>query len=348
MCLLGKPAQAPELCHKISRQPNVFKIIHFKRCCIPLLPFNNRYLHYEMTSFSQPTLPPLYFAIQQSSRLHNDDSNSVCVPELPAEILSKCLCDYADWGDLAKLACVQKSWSNTLMDASKNNTESKWELAQALLEGTCGLQKNPERAMKLLKELARVTMDDQDQPTGVVNKGEESFAPAMKKIAECYFEGAGIAQNSTIGLAWLKAAHELANDADAAHDTALTYEYALHGIEIDVVAASQWFEKAAVAGHMEAMAELGLCYELGCGVEQCDEMALDWYTKAAEKGHVTAKFSVAEAFEEARGVPQSDEEACLWYYRAAILGDEDSKMALRRLYDIARIVLPGVGELLNE
>jgi TPR repeat protein len=299
-----------------------------------------------MTSFSQPTLPPLYFATEETSRLHDGNSNSACVPEFPGEILSKILSNYADWGDFAKLACVQKSWSNTLMDAAKHNVESKWELAQALLEGKCGLQKNPERAMKLLKELARVTMDEQDRPTGGI-EGEESFAPAMRMISECCFEGAGVTQNSAIGLAWLKAAHELANDADAAHDTALTYEYALHGIEIDVVAASQWFEKAAVAGHTEAMAELGLCYELGCGVEQCDEMALDWYTKAAEKGHVTAKFSVAEAFEEARGVPQSDEEACLWYYRAAIVGDEDSKMALRRLYDIARIVLPGVGELLN-
>ena len=30
------------------------------------------------------------------------------------------------------------------------------------------------------------------------------------------------------------------------------------------------------------------------------------------------------------------------------MGDEDSKIALRRLYDIARIVVPGVGAILNE
>jgi TPR repeat protein len=65
-------------------------------------------------------------------------------------------------------------------------------------------------------------------------------------------------------------------------------------------------------------------------------------------GNAIAKFSVGEMFEEARGVPQSDEEACLWYYRAALVGDEDSKVALRRLYDIARIVVPGVAEILNE
>ena len=98
---------------------------------------------------------------------------------------------------------------------------------------------------------------------------------------------------------------------------------------------------------MEAMNELALCYELGCGVEQSDEKALDWYMKAASLGHATAKYSVGEAFEEARGVPQSDEEACIWYYKAALDGDEDSRQALLRLHDIARIVVPGVGRLLN-
>ena len=92
---------------------------------------------------------------------------------------------------------------------------------------------------------------------------------------------------------------------------------------------------------------MAMCYELGCGVEQSDERALDWYMRAANQGHLTAKFAVGEAFEEARGVPQSDEEACLWYYKAAVEGDEDSRRALRRLEDVARIILPGVGRLLD-
>ena len=299
-----------------------------------------------MTSFTPPVLPSLYFSTCETSK-SNFDTNGNSQFELPAEILSKCLTEYANWGDLAKLACVQKSWSNIIMDAANYNQESKWELAQALLEGRCGLHKNPERAMTLLKELAQVVTNDEEMPIERVGD-EKGFAPAMLKIATCYFDGAGVTKNTQVGLAWLQAAHELGNDADAAHQTALTYEYGQYGVETDVVAAAQWFEKAATAGHTEAMAELALCYELGCGVEQSDPLALDWYTKAAERGHVTAKYSVGEAFEEARGVPQSDEEACLWYYRAAVVGDEDSKKALRRLYDIARIVVPGVAELLNE
>lgn len=294
-----------------------------------------------------PALPSLYF---ENSRAPN--SAVPTTNELPSEIISHCL-SFADWGDLAKLACIQSSWSAILTDASEYSEEAKWELAQALLHGTSGLQANPHRALFILKELARVTTDERDSPTGPVDNGDISrdtacFSPAIKAISKCYFNGVGVTRDPLSGLAWLKASFQLGQDVHAAHETAMLYEYGRNGIDVDVVAAAEWFEKAAQAGHVEAMAELGLCYELGCGVEQSDEQALDWYTKAANLGHATAKFSVGEAFEEARGVPQSDEEACLWYYRAALIGDEDSIKALRRLYDIARIVVPGVGDILNE
>jgi len=292
-----------------------------------------------------PKLSPLFFHTKGMSTTQGCGKLST----LPSEILNLCLAEHANWGDLAKLACVRKEWSTIMMDAAAKDPDSKWQLAQALMDGTCGLRKNRKLAMKLLKELANVTTDNNNFPECTNEISSECFAPAMKCIAECYFEGTGVAQDSKIGLAWLKSAYEMGNDIDAAHDAALIYEFGRNGVEIDIVAAAEWLEKAAEGGHIESMAELGLCYELGCGVEQSDERALDWYMKAANEGHVIAKFSVGEAFEEARGVPQSDAEACLWYYKAASLGDEDSKVALRRLEDIARIVLPpAVGALLDE
>jgi TPR repeat protein len=156
-----------------------------------------------------------------------------------------------------------------------------------------------------------------------------------------------VEKDTEAGVAWLRSAYNMGDDIDAAHDLAMIYEYGKFSVENDIFAAAEWLKKAANGGHIEAMAELGLCYELGCGVEQSDTEALDWYMKAANLGHTTSKFSVAEAFEEARGVPQSDEEACMWYYKAAIEGDHDSKMALRRLEEIARIVVPGVRAILD-
>jgi hypothetical protein len=304
-------------------------------------------------AFRQPNVPPLYF---ETITVSSDDLINENYPQLPPEILSLCLTTYASWGDLAKLACVQKSWSNILNDSANQSLESKWQLAQSLLSGDCGLAPNAKRAVHILNDLAlAVPVDDAGKPLHNQQHQQESvvnnspcFTPAVKQLAECYLQGNGVVKDSALGLAWLEAAFYYGHDADAAHEMALIYEYGRHNIEVDVVAAAQWFERAATAGNVEAMAELGLCFELGCGVEQSDEQALDWYTKAANLGHVTAKFSVGEIFEEARGVPQSDEEACLWYYRAALVGDQDSKVALRRLYDIARIVVPGVADILNE
>jgi TPR repeat protein len=257
-----------------------------------------------------------------------------------------------------------------MYDAAATSPRATWSLATALLEGTDGLQTNAARAMKLLRELAAcveevveeeiIKADEEgEQETVVVTKVSPSNtittddsssssdddcdyrSMAMKKIAYCFLEGNGCKADKARGLAWLKCCFETGKDADAAHELALIYEYAKFGVDQDPTEAAAWFEKAASAGHCEAMAELALCYELGCGVEQSDERALDWYVRAAEAGHVTAHYAVGEAFEEARGVPQSDEEACLWYYRAAVRGCTDSARALRRLEDIARILLPG-------
>jgi TPR repeat protein len=303
-----------------------------------------------MTSPQLPTLPPLYFSVLP-------DAQPVIAMgqgqvELPAELLHKCLLEYSDWGDLARLACVQKGWSNVMLAAAEQDQHSKWELAQALLKGQAGLAQNHSLSFRLLSELAHAPVDEAtnmplDMKDKPVSDDNPCFAPAMKAIASCYFQGNGIAKNSAAGVAWLCAAHALGKDLDAAHDLALVYEYGRHGVDIDIFAAAEWLTRAAEGGHVEAMAELGLCYELGCGVEQSDENALDWYEKAANAGHATATFSMGEAFEEARGVPQSDEEACRWYWKAAVNGDQDSKVALRRLEDIARIVLPGVSAILD-
>uniref|UniRef100_A0A7S2EHG2 F-box domain-containing protein n=1 Tax=Trieres chinensis TaxID=1514140 RepID=A0A7S2EHG2_TRICV len=290
---------------------------------------------------TNPSLPPLYFLgkLEGHPPQHAESSELL---SLPSETIQHCLAGFSNWGDLARLACVKKSWSSSLHDSAKyGGHDAKWELANSLLSGAHGLAENPALAVRYLRELAGVSLDEEIRSDNDRTVNATFFAPAMRKLAFCHFTGAGVETDLKAGLRWLELAYHCGNDIDAAHELALTYEYGEHGVEVDVVAAADWFKIAASSGHAEAMAEYALCCELGCGVEQNDEEALDWYMKAAQAGHVSAKYSVGEAFEEARGVPQSDTEACLWYYKAAVEGDEDSKRALRRLRDIARIVLPG-------
>jgi TPR repeat protein len=309
-----------------------------------------------MSTTTIPSLPPLYFlttaasaAVEEEEFSRSDQKNSSssnALDGLPAETLQHCLTAYADWGDLAKVANLQKSFSTVLRDAAAyGGHDSKWSLACSLLDGTHGLQTNPRLAIEYLIDLTGVTLGADADEAQV--RGTECFAPAARKLATCYLNGNGVAQDNDRGIQWLKVAYAAGADLDAAYELGTIYEYGHHDVEIDVKTAAEYFLKAAKGGHTEGMAEYALCCELGCGVEQCDEEALEWYTKAAEAGHVTAKYSVGEIFEEARGVPQSDSEACLWYFKAAVDGCTDSKKALKRLHDIARIVLPGWEGQLN-
>jgi TPR repeat protein len=326
--------------------------------------------------------------------------------QLPTEVAEQVLA-FCRWGDLARLACVQRSFAPLVLESASSSDRSassnamRWDLAQSLLRGTGGLAVNKPKAVHLLKELAGVPVDPETHAPVIVTAAaapptdgssvsgaprEAGFAPAMRLIADLYLDGEILAPampaaeasasdvptpsssdgatadgataaatnsarkstpNAALGVRWLQSAFEVGNDVDAAHDLALLYEHGHRSVELDVVRAAEWLLRAAEKGHVEAMAEIGLCYELGCGVPQNDEHALDWYMKAAEKGSLVAKYSVGEAFEEARGVPMSLEEACLWYHKAAREGDDDAKDALRRLRDVARIVLPGVGALLD-
>jgi TPR repeat protein len=303
---------------------------------------------------SSSTLPPLYF----EDKSQQEPTGSALM-ELPSELLIQCLAKYASMGDLAKLSCVTSGWSGLLKDAAaQEGIQGKWKLAKAMLDGTDGLARNPDLALKYLLELTgnmNIDEDDDDDNEEGDADGEVTyktlpqnvFVPAMSKLATCYLVGDGVEQDPYRGLQWMEKAATVGHDVEAAHELAILFEYGQYDVPVDVVRAAKWFRHAAQRGHVEAMAEYAMCCELGCGREQSDADALEWYVRAANAGHVTSSFSVGEAYEEAKGVPQSDEEACLWYYKAAVMGDEDSKRALQRLSDVARLVVPGARALLN-
>lgn len=332
-----------------------------------------------------PSLPTLYF----SNDNDESSSSSPSTPSLltlPPEVIHTCLIEYADWGDLAKLACVQSKWKNLVEDAAEyGGRDATWELSMCLLESSCddecnatknetknnrGLQKNEVLAVKYLTRLSGVKVDEtllqstsEDQETSVLpnnwksecdnNNSAAVDEAALLQLASCYLTGVGVPQSSpTLSLHYLQTAYHLTKSVKSAHKLALIYEYPAQSnnlVPIDVVAAFEWFKAAAENGHIPSMAELALCYELGCGITQSDEEALDWYTKAANAGHSASHYSVGEHFEEARGVRMDHEEACLWYYRAALLGEEDGVGGLRRLQssvDVLRVV-PDADGILN-
>ncbi|KAL7444490.1 hypothetical protein ACHAXM_009349 [Skeletonema potamos] len=333
-----------------------------------------------------PSLPTLYFDHEVSSE-EKDELKS-----LPAEILTK-VSSFLDWGDLARLACVQSSWKSLVADAAEfGGREAKWELTMCLLGGekleeeetndnafylansanTRGLQMNEPLAIKYLTQTAGVPVDESQLPKVDASSSENeciSILPADWKssndstnacdadeealllLARCHLDGTGLSSpNPEVALYYLQAAYHMTKSVKAAHTLALIYEYPQQSnnlVPIDVYAAFEWFKAAAEGGCVPSMAELALCYELGCGVAQSDESALDWYMKAAAAGCSSAHFSVGEHYEEGRSVRLDHEEACIWYHRAAVMGEDDGVRGLRRLEDVARRVLPNVGDILD-
>jgi TPR repeat protein len=297
--------------------------------------------HITTDSYANPTLPPVYFQTTKGNTFE----------PLPCEMIT-IVTSYLDWGDYARLACVNSSFKSILRDAaSYGGSASKWTLSMLFLYGSRGLEPNPALAIKYLKELAG---EDEQVDTEIVDNtkpktNEDTYiTSAMRELSRCYFSGVGVsAVDTSQGLNWLKTAFRH-GDINSSYEIATVYEHGKYGIPTEIFIAAEWLLKAAHAGHVEAMAEYAMCCELGCGVAQSDEEAVDWYMKAANEGHATANYSIGEMFEEARGgLPQNDSEAVMWYYKAALIVDEDSKLALRRLGDIARIVIPGWNRTLN-
>ncbi|KAL7469615.1 hypothetical protein ACHAXS_009871 [Conticribra weissflogii] len=374
-----------------------------------------------------PNLPPLYFKHRGASvDSTRGPARDPSLESLPPELLHRCLAQYSDWGDLAKLACVRSSWKNLVRDAAEfGGRDAMWELSMCLLHGhdgteedsgdsaeesregristsenetsatrqplaatqtarrdndndndndnrrsrnNRGLQKNEPLAVRYLTQLSGIQIDpsrlhretctEKDRPAVFPHDFHKHKLPSLTRdyspdeaslvqLSRCHLHGIGVpSPDASLAIHYLEAAFHLARSTESAHSLALLYEYPRHSnhlVPTEIYAAFEWFRAAAEGGHVPSMAELALCYELGCGVVQSDESSLDWYMKAAQAGHGGAHFAVGEAYEEARGVPLDEEEACLWYYRAAVLGEEDGKRALRRLRDVAVRVLPEAG-----
>jgi TPR repeat protein len=95
--------------------------------------------------------------------------------------------------------------------------------------------------------------------------------------------------------------------------------------------AVKWFRKVAEQGHVEALYELGCCYEESAdsynpsfanslAKRQADELAktrdeaeaANWYRKAAEHGHAKAQYRLGCRYRDGRGVAKNLFEAYKW------------------------------------
>ena len=114
---------------------------------------------------------------------------------------------------------------------------------------------------------------------------------------------------------------KLTNQLGGAFDIGYSYDVG-EGVEQDYEKAMEWYLKAAELGSSSAMKNIGLYYDDGKGVSQDYGKAMEWYLKAAELGNAGAMNNIGVLYEKGLGVEKDYSKAMEWYLKAAEKGDK--------------------------
>ncbi|MGI8957139.1 MAG: serine/threonine-protein kinase [Chthoniobacterales bacterium] len=129
---------------------------------------------------------------------------------------------------------------------------------------------------------------------------------------------------------WLSAASARGR-AHAMAEVGLRYSNGA-GVERDLVKAAQWFEKARSAGDVSARTLLGECYLYGKGVTKNESKAIALFQDAAAANEPRAMDQLGTCYHKGIGVARDDREAFRFYSAAAKLNYLDSAGNLGVLY----------------
>ena len=100
-------------------------------------------------------------------------------------------------------------------------------------------------------------------------------------------------------------------------------------VEVDLVKANGWYEKAAKQGHVEAQFHLGYNYEQGHGVHNNYDLAMEWYQKAAEQGFVDAQVNLGYLSYRLHYY----DDGLMWFQKAAEQGNAEAQYEVGNYYD---------------
>lgn len=98
--------------------------------------------------------------------------------------------------------------------------------------------------------------------------------------------------------------------------------------DANMVAAFEWYERAANQGFAPSQYRLGNMYEKGLAAERDYAMAKTWYQLAAEQGNASAMHNLAVLFASGATGQPDYQSAARWFMEAAELGVRDSQYNL--------------------
>ncbi|MCE9551496.1 MAG: sel1 repeat family protein [Betaproteobacteria bacterium] len=129
-------------------------------------------------------------------------------------------------------------------------------------------------------------------------------------------------------------------DANAQYDLAWMYDTGGNNkiLAKDTRKAAEWYEKAAVQGHVKAQAGLGMLYVNGDGVPRDYVKGVDWLQKAAVQGNADAQLNLGWLYRDGKGIPKDATRALEWWQNAAERGFAHAQFTLGVIYNKGEIV----------
>ena len=97
----------------------------------------------------------------------------------------------------------------------------------------------------------------------------------------------------------------------------------------NLLAAREWFLKAAQGGDASSQYNLGRMLCLGEGGPVDYQAAKSWFLKAANQGFSEAKYNIGVMYLNGQGTPVNYSEARRWFFAAAAEGNSDARRALQ-------------------
>lgn len=154
------------------------------------------------------------------------------------------------------------------------------------------------------------------------------------KLAHIYYEGDGVKKDELLALAWYD--QGLREKMKRVKDHLFTiYEGEPSTDNIPFTSVQEMvttYEQLAQAGGGAAQYRLADLYYEGFGVEKDKEKGLYWLKEAAHSGDINAQYELADRYHHGQGIEEDMKTAVYWYQQAAESGDAQAQFQLGELY----------------
>ncbi|MGN7478697.1 tetratricopeptide repeat protein [Solibacillus silvestris] len=204
-------------------------------------------------------------------------------------------------------ACMYNLLENAV---ASQNADAMYELANCYFEALDG-RGNEHQAFTLYEKAALL-----------------GHCEAMNNLADMYLNGEATEVDEAKALYWFEKAAQL-GVAEAMFTLGLMHEQGI-GTDCNEALAFAYYHCSAKQQDVEAMYRLGMIFFSGeLGQRQDGAEAVKWFLKASEQFHVDAIFNLGYCYEYGCGVDQHIEKAIYYYKQASLLGDiEATKKAV--------------------